>query len=506
MVTDCQWIDNLVALQLWVKLAFIALEMQENNLALHLDGHLDDGQQQQPQIQQHRQTVRAREHLSLAASLKRPGPHAADAGQDGRPPAGHVGLPAGLPTRQAGEELQLIAAAARLYWNAAASLVGQPIERQLLLEPLQTMLEAMSATVDRKTAEETVRETRGAAAAAAPEEDDSPPRPEERRLEQKIQFVQSAPEQTRAGLFPPLANMYGVLFQAYADKGDLDKGSKAMDDAIAALPRPNTGCSSSSTEFSPGAKLGNQLLWTSRSFGYSLFTNEPEDKQAELWRIVALKSRMKSQLEAYKNAIECITLPEHDWLKVDLLVEFSQWLYTNGFPLELCTAQVDWAIDILLGMAFEEPVKEDTARGKARQKGPPSAASTVASQQSKKAAAAKSAATAAPLKTRANPSAKQSPASPPCSTRASWTICCAVSAAGPPDHACQPAHRHALHAAHACVLRLFQPPGRRPKTKVEEKRRSGGGKGGKGGKGGGKEKEELTSMIALLVPIAQPSR
>uniref|UniRef100_A0A1I8ITK5 TPR_REGION domain-containing protein n=1 Tax=Macrostomum lignano TaxID=282301 RepID=A0A1I8ITK5_9PLAT len=68
-----------------------------------------------------------------------------------------------------------------------------------------------------------------------------------------------------------------------------------------------------------------------------------------------------------------------------------------------------------------------------------------------------------------------------------------------------PAHRHALHAAHACVLRLFQvalPAGltatrEAAKTKVEEKPGGGGGKGGKGGKGGGKEKEELTSMIGF---------
>uniref|UniRef100_A0A1I8ITL3 TPR_REGION domain-containing protein n=1 Tax=Macrostomum lignano TaxID=282301 RepID=A0A1I8ITL3_9PLAT len=424
MVTDCQWIDNLVALQLWVKLAFIALEMQENNLvlkcsdkALHLDGHLDDGQQQQqPQIQQHRQTV-GREHLSLAASLKGQALMRLMQGKMAvRRQAMSAFLLACRHARQA-RSYQLIAAAARLYWNAAASLVGQPIERQLLLEPLQTMLEAMSATVDRKRLKklfERPEGQEGSAAAAAPEEDDSPTDPEERRLEQKIQFVQSAPEQTVLGLFPPAvspppsakqleedltlrANMYGVLFQAYADKGDLDKGSKAMDDAIASMPRTKHRLLIFKHRILTRAKLGQSV-----AMDIQKFRNEPEDKQAELWRIVALSSHgMKSQLEAYKNAIECITLPEHDWLKVDLLVEFSQWLYTNGFPLELCTAQVDWAIDILLGMAFEEPVKEDTdkkARGKARQKGPPSAASTVASQQSKKAAAAKSAATAGSAK------------------------------------------------------------------------------------------------------------
>ncbi|PAA91512.1 hypothetical protein BOX15_Mlig026945g4 [Macrostomum lignano] len=556
MVTDCQWTDNLVALQLWVKLAFIALEMQENNLvlkcsdkALQLDGHLDDGQQQQqPQIQQHRQTV-GREHLSLAASLKGQALMRLMQGKMAvRRQAMSAFLLACRHARQA-RSYQLIAAAARLYWNAAASLVGQPIERQLLLEPLQTMLEAMSATVDRKRLKklfERPEGQEGSAAAAAPEEDDSPTDPEERRLEQKIQFVQSAPEQTVLGLFPPAvspppsakqleedltlrANMYGVLFQAYADKGDLDKGSKAMDDAIASMPRTKHRLLIFKHRILTRAKLGQSV-----AMDIQKFRNEPEDKQAELWRIVALSSHgMKSQLEAYKNAIECLTLPEHDWLKVDLLVEFSQWLYTNGFPLELCTAQVDWAIDILLGMAFEEPVKEDTdkkARGKARQKGPPSAASTVASQQSKKAAAAKSAATAGSAKDAAKTLPHQSEAeekqekdqqqmilpaekrivigaNPSAKPVASFSALfnarqldnllrcfCLLARLTTPA---SPAHRHALHAAHACVLRLFQvalPAGltatrEAAKTKVEEKPGGGGGKGGKGGKGGGKEKE-----------------
>ena len=35
------------------------------------------------------------------------------------------------------------------------------------------------------------------------------------------------------------ASLYGVLFQSYADKGDWETGLKAMDKAIADMPRTN---------------------------------------------------------------------------------------------------------------------------------------------------------------------------------------------------------------------------------------------------------------------------
>lgn len=42
--------------------------------------------------------------------------------------------------------------------------------------------------------------------------------------------------------------------------------------------------------------------------------------------------------------------PESAWHKVDYIMEFSEWLYYQQFPIEDVTFHLNWAIDILLGM------------------------------------------------------------------------------------------------------------------------------------------------------------
>lgn len=42
--------------------------------------------------------------------------------------------------------------------------------------------------------------------------------------------------------------------------------------------------------------------------------------------------------------------PESAWHKVDYIMEFSEWLHYQQFPIEDVTFHLNWAIDILLGM------------------------------------------------------------------------------------------------------------------------------------------------------------
>ena len=46
--------------------------------------------------------------------------------------------------------------------------------------------------------------------------------------------------------------------------------------------------------------------------------------------------------------------PWADWQKFDYLIEFGQWLYCNEFPLQDAMDQIEWAIDILLNMKYEQ--------------------------------------------------------------------------------------------------------------------------------------------------------
>ena len=49
---------------------------------------------------------------------------------------------------------------------------------------------------------------------------------------------------------------------------------------------------------------------------------------------------------------------KNDFQKVDLLIEFCQWLYCNEFPVDDAIDQLEWAIDILLNMKTEIPKLE----------------------------------------------------------------------------------------------------------------------------------------------------
>ena len=44
---------------------------------------------------------------------------------------------------------------------------------------------------------------------------------------------------------------------------------------------------------------------------------------------------------------------------MEYLIELSQWLYCNEFPLQDVLDQLEWATDILLQMKFEKEAKKD---------------------------------------------------------------------------------------------------------------------------------------------------
>ena len=54
--------------------------------------------------------------------------------------------------------------------------------------------------------------------------------------------------------------------------------------------------------------------------------------------------------------------PSTEWLKVELLLEFAQWLCVKDFPLEDCTDQVDWAIDIMQNMQAAIDLKKEEGK------------------------------------------------------------------------------------------------------------------------------------------------
>ena len=55
----------------------------------------------------------------------------------------------------------------------------------------------------------------------------------------------------------------------------------------------------------------------------------------------------------------CSQSQSNEWLKVELLIEFGQWLYSKQFPLQDCIDQIEWAVDIMLNMQADVDAKKE---------------------------------------------------------------------------------------------------------------------------------------------------
>ncbi|XP_033126439.1 cilia- and flagella-associated protein 46-like [Anneissia japonica] len=161
------------------------------------------------------------------------------------------------------------------------------------------------------------------------------------------------------------AAMYGVLFQALADKGNWEEGLAAMDKAINDMPRTRHRLLIFKHRVMTKAKLGRQV-----EMDLAKFKDESEDYVALMWHKVALCSKDQlEQLTSHQNAIEALKSSTNDWQKVEYLLKFGEWLYVNEFGIQDCVDQVQWAADILLNMKIVTRSKLEQAKSKKKRKG-----------------------------------------------------------------------------------------------------------------------------------------
>ncbi|WAR21805.1 CFA46-like protein [Mya arenaria] len=240
------------------------------------------------------------------------------------------------------DNYELVMTAARHYWNACCPLVSQPIERELLREPVRIILQCITETADSKKKEEKTENEDG------------------QSVEAEIGETKSDSGRSAGGIgaveddLTLRAALYGVLFQSYADKGQWEAGLLAMDQAITDMPRTKHRLLIFKHRVMTKARLGRSV-----AMDIQKFKDESEDYVAHMWRRVALMSKETSeQLLSYQNAIEALSSESTTWLKVDLLQEFAQWLCVRDFPVEDAVDQLQWAIDIMINMQAEIDAKK----------------------------------------------------------------------------------------------------------------------------------------------------
>ncbi|XP_065923991.1 cilia- and flagella-associated protein 46 isoform X6 [Magallana gigas] len=353
MIEECKWSDKFVELQLWTRLASLSYQSKNHQLVVRcskkaLRFATVGTQPKNRKMDAHRYSVE-QEMLSYASGVL--GQSLID-NMSGKNAIRREALEAFLNSARFArnaENYDLVMTAVRHYWNASLPLVSQPIERELLREPIKVMLQCITATAEKvkKTEEKTEEEDEEGG------EDD-----------QGVETVPEKPKSSTIGSpeddLTLRASMYGVLFQSYADKKQWEEGLQAMDQAINDMPRTKHRLLIFKHRVMTKAKLGRRV-----NMDIQKFKDESEDYVAHMWRRVALSSKETlEQLISYQAAIEALNSPSNEWLKVDYLLEFGQWLYSNEFPLQDAIDQLEWAVDIMLNMKTETDLKKEAEAAK----------------------------------------------------------------------------------------------------------------------------------------------
>ncbi|KAL9983920.1 hypothetical protein ACROYT_G006166 [Oculina patagonica] len=408
MVDGCQWSDSLVELQMWSRLSVLAFNAENHSLVLHCgqravafaesDKCLAKRQPKKPDsIFQHKLVVE-QEMLYYASVVMG---QSLMKNMQGKNEIRRDALVCFVNACRFGQKAgnyDLVIAAARHYWNAIKPFIVEPIERELLREPMEAVLECIAAVAanevgkededDDEDTESSPEKKVSKKPSSSKDEKDKKTKDKggDKKKDKDKEKEKSKPgdktggkggktekqdskdsklsdEKGKAGKSgaeqednpPPLpsaydedlmlrAAMYGVLFQAYADKGEWEQGLRAMDQAVKDMPRTYHRLLIFKHRVITKAKLGRNVV-----FDMGKFKNEKEDVIAAMWRHVALNSKApEDQLAAYQNAIEALENPESDWQKVDYLMEFGEWLFVNEYPVTDALDQFLWASDILL--------------------------------------------------------------------------------------------------------------------------------------------------------------
>ncbi|XP_070288236.1 cilia- and flagella-associated protein 46 isoform X2 [Myotis yumanensis] len=162
------------------------------------------------------------------------------------------------------------------------------------------------------------------------------------------------------------AALYGLLFHCHADHEDWEGGLKVLDEAVQILPRTAHRLLIFKHMVLVKAKLGQNFTMEIQKF-----KDESEDYLAHMWHRLALNSKnVYGELTCYQNAIQALQKPESAWHKVDYIMEFSEWLYYQQFPIEDVTFHLNWAIDILLGMKPSRDTPEPAGEPSLMQEAP----------------------------------------------------------------------------------------------------------------------------------------
>ncbi|XP_034754581.1 cilia- and flagella-associated protein 46 isoform X3 [Etheostoma cragini] len=219
--------------------------------------------------------------------------------------------------------------AARHYWNTCLPLTQTPEDRWQLQESLEKILFALVHT-NTKNANKQGRVKNLLTLTALP-------------------LKGSKHEATDEEYLILKAAIYSLLLHNHIDKSAWKGALQLLDQAIRDMPITRHRLPLLKHRILVKARLGENVLTD-----MEMLQEEGEQCCSFMWHQVALcAGSLTQQLTCYQKSITSLLNVETQWQKVNLLLEFGEWLYCHNFPKDNAQHQVQWAIDILLHLETE---------------------------------------------------------------------------------------------------------------------------------------------------------
>ncbi|XP_056252103.1 cilia- and flagella-associated protein 46 [Seriola aureovittata] len=348
MASECSWTDAVVEMQVWSQLAAFCHYAKEHSLvlcctksALQLEEAAAKSLNTMPCVLYDLTAVN--EILSSAACLRGLSlVHESNGDLHTYREAMKV-LLSSVSYAEKAKNPALCVTAARHYWNTCLLLTHTPEERWQLQDPLERILNALVHTTTKHANKQ--NKVKGLLTSTA------------------LPLGSSKHEATVGEEDLTLrAAIYSLLLHIHIDKTDWKNALQLLDKATRDMPRSRHRLSLLKHSILVKARLGASVLMDMQKF-----QDEGEQCCSFMWHQVALcAGNISQQLTCYQKSITSLLSTETQWQKVNLMLEFGEWLYCHNFPKATAQHQVEWAIDILLHL---EPEQEEGAEDKSKKRG-----------------------------------------------------------------------------------------------------------------------------------------
>ncbi|XP_071337384.1 cilia- and flagella-associated protein 46 isoform X2 [Trachinotus anak] len=348
MASECSWTDAVVEMQVWCQLSAFCHYAKEHSLVLRctksvlqLEEAAAKSLNTMPCVLYDLTAVN--EMLSTAACLRGLSLVQESNGDLHTYREAMKVLLSSVSYAEKAKNPALCVTAARHYWNTCLPLTHTPEARWQLQDPLENILNALFHTTSKHGANKQGK-VKGLLTLTA------------------LPHGTSKHESTGKEDLTLRAAIYSLLFHIQIDKADWKGALQLLDKATRDMSHTRHRLPLLKHRILMKARLGESILMDMQTF-----QDEGEQCCSFMWHQVALcAGNITQQLTCYQKSITSLSSTESRWQKVNLMLEFGEWLYCHNFPKANAHHQVQWAIDILLHL---EPEQEEGAEDESRMRG-----------------------------------------------------------------------------------------------------------------------------------------